>query len=373
MLTFRHICVGLLLAASCLGCRPEASSQDADGESQSDRPLLGEISFPTSATGEAQAEFITGVLALHSFWYEEARDHFQAAQRADPGFGMAYWGEAMTYDNALNTHPEPDSENLGTQVIGRMNALDNKGELRWTPLERGFATAVSRRFQAGLSLEERRQAYVIAMTNLAKVFPDNDEVVAFTAVALLATPGFDVNNRAHVLSVASRLEEVYKRNPRHPGALHYLIHVYDTPEFAPRALEQAKSYAKIAPASSHALHMPSHIFRHLGMWEEVAASNTDAYAASVEWQKRTKRPVSMRDFHALDWLMEADLRLGRLDAAGEILKELEEVEQEIARTGENSGRFGEVAAALRADYTAATTGSIPVDRPDPGHDMAGGH
>ena len=315
---------------------------------------------------------MTGVLALHSFWYEEARDHFRAAQRAEPAFGMAYWGEAMTYDNALNTHPESGSESLGTQVVQRMNALDTEGKLRWTSLEQGFANAIRQRFQPALPLAQRRQAYVVAMTQLAKNFPDNDEVVAFTAAALLATPGFDVNNRAHVLSVASRLEEVYKRNPRHPGVLHYLIHVYDTPEFASRALSQARSYAEIAPASPHALHMPSHIFRHLGMWEEVAASNADAYAASVDWQERTGRPMSMRDFHALDWLMEADLRLGRLDDARGVLKELDDVEKEIARTGEDSGRFKEVAAALRADYAAVTSGSVAPQRTDSGH-TAGGH
>jgi len=371
MVTLWRASIGILIALLCIGCRPETAAPDAESQTRGDGPLLGVIDFPTSATGEAQEQFVIGVLALHSFWYEEARDHFIAAQRADPGFGLAYWGEAMTYDNALNTHPEPGSERLGEQVVTRMNALDAEGKLRWGALEREFANAVRERFRPGLSLAQRRQAYVVAMTQLAKKYPGNDEVVAFTALALLATPGFDVNNPNHVLSVASRLEEVYKRNPRHPGALHYLIHLYDSPAFASRGLEQAKLYAEVAPASSHALHMPSHIFRHLGMWEEVAASNTDAYAASVEWQKRTGRPVSSRDFHALDWLMEADLRLGRFAAAREILSELDAVESEIARTGEESGRFGEVAAALRADYAAATTGARPPERPDFVHDTAG--
>lgn len=368
MISCRAGGLSLLLAALCLSCS-SATSQQAATEGRSDRPLLGEISFPTSASGEAQAEFITGVLALHSFWYEEARDHFLAAQKRDPGFGMAYWGEAMTFDNALDTNPDPGSEERGAQVVERMDALDAKGALRWSALERGFADAVRQRFQPGSAQADRRQAYVTAMTQLAKQFPDNDEVIAFTALALLAMPGFDVNNPAYVVAVASRLEQVYERNPRHPGVLHYLIHVYDTPAFAAMGLRQAQRYAKIAPAASHALHMPSHIFRQLGMWEETAASNADAYAASVSWQKRTGRPVAMRDFHALDWLMEANLRLGRMDAARAVLKELDDVENEIKRTGGESGRFEEVAKALRADYAAATApGAQPMsERPDDGH------
>ncbi len=356
----RVLGVSVVLAAVCLSCRPATPQQESAAESPDRELLLGRIDFPTSASGEAQEEFITGVLALHSFWYEEARDHFRAAQRHDPQFGMAYWGEAMTYDNALNTHTDPGSEERGTAVVERMDALDAKGTLRWNSVGRGFADAVRHRFQAGLSLNQRRQKYVEAMTQLAKAYPENDEVVAFTAVALLSMPGFDLNNPAHVVSVASRLEQVYRRNPQHPGVLHYLIHVYDTPAFASKALEQARAYAKIAPASSHALHMPSHIFRHLGMWDEVAASNRDAYAASVAWQERTGRGVAMRDFHALDWLMEANLRLGRLDAAREVLEELDAVEREIERTGEDPGDFAEVAAALRADYEAVVAGGPKV-------------
>jgi hypothetical protein len=320
---------------------------------------LGHITFPTSASGKAQQEFITGVLALHSFWYDEARDHFRAAQKIDPGFGMAYWGEAMSYDNALNTHPEQGSEEAGTEVIQRMDELDHAGSLRWTEIERGFAGAVRQRFAAGRSPEQRRQGYVAAMSDMAKSYPDNDEVVAFTALALLAMPGFDNRNPAYVVSVAGRLEQVYERNPNHPGALHYLIHLYDTPTFALMGLRQAKRYARIAPASSHALHMPSHIFRQLGMWEESAKSNAAAYAASVAWQKSTGRPVTARDFHALDWLMEADLRLGRRDEAKKVLDEVAAVEQEIRQARLPAGNFAQVASALRADYASGLGTASP--------------
>jgi len=154
-----------------------------------------------------------------------------------------------------------------------------------------------------------------------------------------------------VVAVAGRLEQVYERNREHPGALHYLIHVYDTQTFAMMGLRQARIYARIAPASSHALHMPSHIFRHLGMWDDVAASNEDAYAASVAWQERTGRPLHMRDYHALDWLLDAYLRLGRLDDARGVMTELDAVEAEIDRRGEEPGQFPSLAETLRTYYS----------------------
>ena len=182
-------------------------------------------------------------------------------------------------------------------------------------------------------------------------YPDDDEVTVFTALAIMAMPGFDREQAAHVVTVAGRLEQVYERNREHPGALHYLIHAYDTQTFAALGLRQALIYARIAPASSHALHMSSHIFRHLGMWDEVVASNVDSYAASVAWQKRTGRPLHMRDYHALDWLLNAYLRLGRLDDAEGVMSELDAVEAEIDRLGEDTDQFPSVAETLRAYYS----------------------
>ncbi len=164
----------ILLGFALVFCTLSAAQEAADEEM-----LLGSIDFPTSGSPDAQAQFRLGVLALHSFWYEQA----------------------------------------------------------------------------------------------------------------MALPGFDREQPLHVVTVAGRLEEVYERNREHPGALHYLIHVYDTRTFAAMGLRQARVYARIAPASSHALHMPSHIFRHLGMWPEVAASNEDSYRASVAWQEGADRSL----------------------------------------------------------------------------------
>lgn len=319
------------------------------GDDHNRQLILGDIDFAVSATGEARSEFLIGVLALHSFWYEEARTHFLKAQKLDPGFGMAYWGEAMTHDNALNTQPGTANEADGEMVVARMDALDAENALRWTPREREFAAAIRKRFAAGVSPDQRRQSYVEAMTAMSRQYPD-DEVIAFAALSLMSMPGFDLNNPGHVVAVAGRLEQIYERNPDHPGVLHYLIHVYDTPTFAAMGLRQARRYAEIAPASSHALHMPSHIFRHLGMWDEVAASNKAAYSASVEWQQQTGRPLHMRDYHALDWLMDVYLRLGRREDAARIVAELDAVEAQIRERGEDWGRFPEYAHNLRRAF-----------------------
>ncbi len=312
--------------------------------------LLGNIDFPTSGTPPAQEEFIVGVLALHSFWYEEARDHFSAAQSLDSGFGMAYWGEAMTYDNAFGTIVGGDNERLGTVVVARMDELDARGELRWTDRERGFANAIRQRFRPDLGTTERRSTHAEAMRELAAAYPDDDEAMALAVLSFMALPGFDRQQPTHVVTVASRLEELFERNPEHPGVLHYLIHVYDSATFARLGLRQARIYAGIAPASSHALHMPSHIFIHLGMWDEVVASNHAAYEASVRWQERTERPLSARDYHALDWLLDAYLQTGRQDEAAGLMAELDVIEAEIERRGEEPGGFPMIARQLRSYF-----------------------
>ena len=316
--------------------------------------LLGRIEFPASGSAEAQGPFILGVLALHSFWYEQARDYFLEAQALDPQFGMAWWGEAMSYDNALLTEPDQAGyERQGETAVARMNDLDAAGQLVWNDRERGYADAVRWRFAPGYGVADRRREYAQAMEQLSLRYPGDDEVIVFTALALMALPGFDREQPLHVVTVAGRLEEVYERNREHPGALHYLIHVYDTQTFAAMGLRQARIYAEIAPASSHALHMPSHIFRHLGMWQEVAASNEDSYQASVAWQERTGRPLHMRDYHAMDWALDAYLRMGRIDQAQRIMEELDEIETEIVRRGEESGHFASAAETMRAYYAGA--------------------
>ena len=341
--------IGLVLAWIALPVRIAAAPADTE-----EILLLGTIDFPTSGAADAQDAFRLGVLALHSFWYAEARDQFMRARELDRRFGMTYWGEAMTYDNAFLTgHGGEDQERLGEEVVARMDNLDAAGNLTWTERERGYANAIRWRFAANYSFAERRQGYLEAMEDLSLRYPDDDEATVFAALALMAMPGFDREQPVHVVTVAGYLEQVYERNRQHPGALHYLIHVYDTQTYALMGLRQARIYAGIAPASSHALHMPSHIFRHLGMWDEVASSNEDAYAASVSLQERSGRPLHMRDYHSMDWLLDAYLKLDRLEDARRLMNELDQVEAEISRRGEDPGQFPALAETMRTYFRSA--------------------
>lgn len=344
---FTNRLAGLILLISLSTILPGVFAQGDDAL------LLGTISFPTSGSGQAQQEFETGVLALHSFWYAEARDHFHKAQELDPAFAMAYWGEAMTYDNALGTETELDTESLGIAVVERITGMEEQGKLKVSERERGYLEAMKLRFKPEWDVTTRRREYGQAMDVLVEMYPDDDEAKAFAALALMSYPAFDREQDVHVVAVAAPLEEIFMRNPNHPGVLHYLIHVYDTQTFAPMGLRQARLYAKIAPASSHALHMPSHIFRHLGMWEEVVASNEDSYRVSVEWQQATNRPLSMRDYHAMDWLLDAYLRLERRDDAARLIKELDDIEKEIKKRGEDPGQLLSLTRSMRMAYDRA--------------------
>ena len=372
-----RLCSAIALTAAVLfpaGSRDAIGQLRQAGESATDRrpesidarqrarpadvaPMLGRLEFSTSAAPDAHDEFVTGLLALHSFWYDRSRDHFSRARQLDPRFGMAYWGEAMTYDDALSTVPGDEGEVLGEAVVARMDRLDAAGRLDWTPRERAYRDAVRLRFAPETGYLARRENYAAAMDRIVAEYPQDDEASVLASLALMALPVFDRRQASHVVAVASRLEEVYQRNTAHPGVLHYLIHVYDTPTFALMGLRQARLYDDIAPASSHALHMPSHIYRHLGMWTEVAESNRAAYDASVRWQQRTGQPLHTRDFHALDWLLDATLRLERMAEARQIISDLDRIEEAIADRGEAWGAFREVALSMRTLYDAALDGS----------------
>ena len=317
---------------------PERPQPDQAQEEPQDQPLLlGRIHFPTSRAPVAHEEFELGVLALHSFWYEEARDHFRKAQELDPSFAMAYWGEAMTHDAPLQGPRGVQDSKAGQAILSHLDELQAQGKLQWTAREQGFVDALRPLFRERGSPKGRR-AFAAAMEQLAARYPDDDEAVVFAALARIGAVrvqrGFTWDDSAFVEPLAAILEEVYQRRPEHPGVVHYLVHMYDSRTFAARGLDLARFYARLAPASSHALHMPSHIFRWLGMWAEMAASNEDSYAATVQWQERTGRPLYKRDFHSLDWLLDAYLKLGRLQDAQGVLDELDAVAREAQRRGE---------------------------------------
>lgn len=274
---------------------------------------LGNISFPTSGSAAAQPKFIEGVKDLHSFEFDEAAEAFHKAQQLDSNFALAYWGEAMSYNHPLWAQQDLPAarkalERLAPTLEGRLV----KGH---TEKEKAYLEAVNHLFYAPGDKLARDKAYSAAMARLYDRWPGDHEIAIFYALSLLGTvrPG-DQGFRRQALA-ASIAMKVFQENPNHPGAAHFIIHAFDDPDHAILALPAARVYARIAPAAPHALHMPSHIFVQLGMWQDVAASNTVAYKAAEDLIARMHLPEGREDFHTLSWLEYANLMLGKFDEA----------------------------------------------------------
>src|SRR6185436_8694762 len=312
----------LLSLVTCALARPVAAAEE-----------LGRIDFPTTASPEAQKHFLRGVAALHSFWYDEAADAFRAAQQAEPGFALAYWGEAMTFDHPI--WGEQDTE-AARQVLARLAPTPAQRAARASnEKERAWLGAAEALYGEG-DKEARSRAWAEALRQMYERWPDDLEVASFYALSLigpaLTADGAPLGEPRERLLIraAAILEEQYDRNPEHPGVLHYLIHAYDDPTHAPLGLRAARAYARVAPAAHHALHMPSHIFVQLGQWDLVAASNEASWAASVAWTERRGLPVEKRDFHSLGWLNYAYLQQGRYGKAREVLETARQASHETS-------------------------------------------
>lgn len=298
--------------AVCPTLLPCASAQSAG---------LGRISFPTSGPADAQSHFLRGVLFLHSFEYREAREEFAQARKIAPDFAMAYWGEAMTYNEPLWFAQDRDGALAALKRLGATPAQ----RLAKAPTERekSYVRAVETLFGAGAK-EARDLAYSTAMRDLHRAYPEDDEAAAFYALSLVGTCHRGRDFRVY-MQAAAVVEEVFARNQQHPGALHYLIHCYDDPIHAPLGLRAARIYANVAPEAAHALHMPSHIFFASGMWDEAVKSNEDAWAASVQKAKRRGAPIEAGGYHSLWWLSYAYLQQGRYQEARRTLRLMEQV------------------------------------------------
>ncbi|MEO8680619.1 MAG: hypothetical protein ABI665_16325, partial [Vicinamibacterales bacterium] len=278
---------------------------------QSGEPL-GTLTFPTSGAARAQPDFIRGVAWLHSFGYEEAIDAFRLAQKLDPGFVMAYWGESLAFSQPLWMFEEPDK---GRAALAKLGATP-QARMAWakTPREQGFLRAVEALWGPG-DTAARARAYAEQMARVAADNPTDDEAQVFYALALLGTmptgdAALPIRRQAGAIA-----EAVFARNPNHPGAAHYILHAYDHVTLAPKALAAARAYAKIAPAASHALHMPAHAFVQLGLWDEAAATDEASWKVSIAWASNKKLSVAIRDYHSLTWLQYEWLQQGRFASA----------------------------------------------------------
>jgi tetratricopeptide (TPR) repeat protein len=290
-------------------------------------PSLGRISFPNSGSPAAQPAFVRGVLLLHSFEYDDAIASFRDAQKTDSGFAMAYWGEALCYNQPLWLNENLDKARAS---LARLNQVRQRGQTGSSGLtqiptarEKGYLDAVERLFGDGAKAA-RDRGYADRMAQLHAQFPEDDEAATFYALALLSTIPPGERNLPVSLKAGEIALAVLKRNPEHPGANHYALHAFDDGEHASLALQAARTYARIAPASSHARHMPSHVFLPLGMWDEAVASDESAFAASVALAKRKGLSASQYDFHALSWLHYEYLQQGRFAKARETMRTVEE-------------------------------------------------
>ncbi len=322
------VCTLALLTILPLGARAQFES-------------VGTLAFPTAATGEAQQHFLRGVAILHSFGWKQAREEFQAAQRSAPDFAMAYWGESLAYNHPLVSQMDP------TEPRRVLEKLAPTAEERLakapTQREKGFLQAIEILWGEG-DHAQRRIGYMQAMERLYRAYPGDIEIAAFYALSMLSAAVTDTGEpppmpmaiatdehaghgavaaapsmapmprsiagqrtRLNIQGGAITLG-IFARHPNHPGAPHYTIHAFDDPLHAPLALDAALRYADIAPAVSHARHMPTHIFIQRGMWELVSEHNQSAYDAARDlWVPGDEMGDAI---HAADWGQYGDLQRG---------------------------------------------------------------
>ena len=317
---------------------------------------VGAIAFPTSATGEAQDHFLRGVAILHSFGWKQAREQFHAAQAIDPDFAMAYWAESLAYNHPLVTRMDPTEPRAALQRLGATR--EERVAKAPTQREKGFLAAVEILWGEGDHVD-RRVGYMEAMKKLHDAYPDDPEAAAFYSLSLLGATRAtgDLSERWNVRAGAIALG-LLADNPIHPGAAHYTIHAFDNPLMAPVALDAAYKFADIAPAVSHARHMPTHIFIQHGMWELVSGHNQSAYDVAVElW--RPGDPLGDA-VHSLDWGQYGDLQRGDHAKARTWIERLQAmVENEGFAAGGARGAAGTARAMgalplLKARYTIET-------------------
>jgi tetratricopeptide (TPR) repeat protein len=337
---------------------------------------VGKVTFPITCAPDVQSDFARGVALLHSFFYEEARRVFISVAERDPKCAMAQWGIAMTWWHPLWTAPTLDEMSAGKAAIEKAMSM-NAG----TDRERGFIAALNTYYNTAdtssaapvgqschgpVGPRDRVVSYERAMRQLRDKYPDDFEVQTFHAFAVLgvgyATPNDTTLSKQ--LEAAGILEKLWKQNANHPGVVHYLIHAYDYPQFAQRGLTAAQAYDDIAPWVPHALHMPSHIFTRLGMWDEsIAANQASADASRAYAAMRHRDAAEAEELHALDYMAYSYLQ----EAQDTEAKKIVDMAAKVRTT--NPAREFVAAYALAAiptryafernDWSAAANLSIP--------------
>ncbi|HEX8144577.1 MAG TPA: hypothetical protein VF553_18560 [Pyrinomonadaceae bacterium] len=308
-------------------CHIQSASAQEGQQHRHDTPeKLGQVSFNISCNPQAQRQFNRAVAWLHSFEYEEAEKAFTEVTLTDPQCGMGYWGIAMSNYHPLWAPPTAAELKKGLSAIEKAKAVGAR-----TMRERDYIAAIEVFYKESDKLDHRTRtfAYSEAMEQLYRRHPSDHEAGVFYALTLIAT-GTMANDKSYASEkkAARILNRVLALEPQHPGVTHYLIHSYDYPALAHLALRAARSYAKIAPASAHARHMPSHIFTRLGLWQEAIRSNLGAKAAARDFAVRNHMSgIWDEQFHAMDYLAYAYLQGAQDKQARGVLDELNRIQR----------------------------------------------
>jgi len=276
---------------------------------------LGTVHFPVSCATRVQKDFERGVALLHSFAFGTAESTFRQVAQDDPGCAMAHWGIAITFSRWAG--PDEQQRRKGWEEIKIAKSLHAP-----TTRERNYIAAEATIYQHPQRKDDKRgEKYLKAMGKLYRRYPEDHEAAAFYALALEEADRDDDPTYANRMKAAAILEKLFLIEPDHPGVAHYLIHTYDIPDMAKLGLPAARRYAQIAPAAPHALHMPSHIFARLGMWQEDIDSNLASIAASRS-SAATHTGDEGHQYHAMEFLVYAYLQSGHENAARRVIEEL---------------------------------------------------
>ena len=276
-----------------------------------DENPYGTTDFQASGDPQAHALFIRGLVMLHNFEYEDAREVFQQARDLDPDFVMAYWGEALTYENPLWNQQDLPKARAALKQLGPTD--EARVERAKTDREKAYIQSVNILFGEGPAVE-RDYAYSAALKEISETWPDDIDARALYALSVLTT-SHDGRDFYKFIRAGAITEELMDRAPRHPGVVHYNIHSYDDPIHAPLGLRAADVYSEIAPAAAHALHMPSHIYFALGDYQRASELNMRSFQASVERAEKKNVPYDIQSYHSLTWLVYSRLQENKVAEA----------------------------------------------------------
>src|SRR5215467_11411757 len=318
----------VMLCLVAVAAAPVFADDDMHGHHHEATEKLGQVSFPISCAAGSQAEFERGVALLHSFGYEEAGDQFSDVAKKDPACAMAHWGIAMSLFHEIWERPEDATLKHGHEEIETAEKIGAK-----TERERAYISALGVFYSDASKANYLKQAaaYSDAMAKLYQKYPNDLEAGAFYALSLMAAEKPDDATHEATKKAVAVLNPLFAKQPDHPGLAHYIIHACDSPDMAQMGLGAARRYAEIAPSSAHAVHMPSHIFARLGLWQEDIQANLK----SVALVKSDKMYMAGHELHAMHFLLYAYLQTGQVDAARQILDQEKQITSKA--TGGDSG------------------------------------